>query len=1128
MANQTVTTTVNFDAASIGGLLNGETITINGGSVTLNADNRHNQQAAVLGPVTLSSSLGGSFVIDGTQIWEVPFSASTGNVPTQGALGTNAVTGGTSGATGELTRVWATGSLDPAAAAAAMPITGYIKLRSRTGTFQAGETITLPGGATVTASSAGKRSWIHVAGREANVITVPRLGNCSITGDWHELGTTNGLDDQTIQFPVADECPALQVETAPGSGVYEWWLNAGRKWVGHVQRTQSPNGLTVSNNIATRPAYNDPAGFLQTAIQIRETATTAVHNVSTLLGFNETEAGIYTLRTYVKKETRRYGFAQIAAGSSYADRYGIIIDFDAGGAVVATTTVGTPLNTSNTVTALSGGWYLIELTINIAVAASGTLGAYVGPSNSSTPTLVNGQPSYAGSTTEGMWYTELQLVAPSSIQYVNSTDERGKYFFSNPQTGLITFAQRTGLTAGLKPASGCKIRIPNVILSNAPAIDNTINSVLNPAAALRYGFNTNNSGALNVSHAVINWYQGLSSPFSVTLQNCALTAWNCTSAASTQAYSNLGIGISRDHGSSGFLSVQSSPSGATLTDIRAVRDSAASPAITINSSSNISAARNRVESFGFAQGRLSRNGYNGGFNLANCDKIEITDTTLIGMSIYLLSCTNFKIINTKYAEKIIGQTDASDLGIAIVPTTSCFDGLIDGFTLLSGISNVHPYARIVDMSVICNRIEVRNFGTPTAPLNGGSANQMRHIIRFGGTVYNSTGRRLYAENLGDVAVQHNAATNQNIRLYNVWGDGADAQTNVRGLDILAQGCRWSNNNGVVAGGFGIHLEDAFTGPTSGRITIFGNEPLTSTIDQCTASFGVNAGFTSGGSAAMPNLGDSITWTMPYYALGHTGIAQFGYGASTTETWLFTGTNAQNFEFEYQIDTGSGSFSAWKWMLDIARQSSGGLTGTNTITINAADIAAMTRRPQAGDYIQSTNARIPAGTTITSVTGAGNNVLTLSANFTSTMTSSELVFFWKDIALETISPTTGYKLKVRARVNLANANNLFSFLRIPFDTNSTDQQIQYPLPGSLLTVNGLVAGSRVKVSRVDTGAFLAQTQAVGTTASFDIPYSGVVQVEARNASSSPSYKPWLSVVNISSITPVVITALQEAD
>lgn len=227
MANQTVTTVVNYDSATISGLLNGETITINGGSVTIDADVRWNQQAAVFGSVTLSSTLGGSFLIDGTQVWEVPFSASSGSVPTQAALGSNGVTGGTSGATGELTRVWATGSLDPATAGAAMPATGFIKLRSKTGTFQSGETITLPGGATVTASSAGKRSWIHAVGAAGSLINVSRLSTFSASGDWYELGTTNGLDNQTLQYPVADGCPAIWIETAVGSGVYEIWLNGG-------------------------------------------------------------------------------------------------------------------------------------------------------------------------------------------------------------------------------------------------------------------------------------------------------------------------------------------------------------------------------------------------------------------------------------------------------------------------------------------------------------------------------------------------------------------------------------------------------------------------------------------------------------------------------------------------------------------------------------------------------------------------------------------------------------------------------------------------------------------------------------------------------------------------------------
>ena len=56
MANQTVATgvVVNYDDAAISGLNNGETITINGGSVTIDADVRWNQQAAVFGAVTLA------------------------------------------------------------------------------------------------------------------------------------------------------------------------------------------------------------------------------------------------------------------------------------------------------------------------------------------------------------------------------------------------------------------------------------------------------------------------------------------------------------------------------------------------------------------------------------------------------------------------------------------------------------------------------------------------------------------------------------------------------------------------------------------------------------------------------------------------------------------------------------------------------------------------------------------------------------------------------------------------------------------------------------------------------------------------------------------------------------------
>ena len=93
MSSITVSTTSTYDDAAIGGLLNDEAIIINGGSVTVDSDVRWGQQAAVFGSVTLSSALGGEFLIDGTKVWELPFDASTGNVPVQDAFHTT-FTGG--------------------------------------------------------------------------------------------------------------------------------------------------------------------------------------------------------------------------------------------------------------------------------------------------------------------------------------------------------------------------------------------------------------------------------------------------------------------------------------------------------------------------------------------------------------------------------------------------------------------------------------------------------------------------------------------------------------------------------------------------------------------------------------------------------------------------------------------------------------------------------------------------------------------------------------------------------------------------------------------------------------------------------------------------------------------------
>lgn len=230
MAAQTVNAVVrNIDDAAISGLLNGETITVNnGGQLIVNSDNAVSQQSAVMGAITIDATTGGSVLFDGRDVWWIAFDASSGNVPTLGTVGVQDSTGGTSLATGEFLGIWGTfGSNAPLASGGLMPATGWVKFRSKVGDFVDNDVITLPGGATVTTTGAGQRGWLDISGTEATAITVPRLGTFQAFGDWYELGVATGVTSETFQYFTADQVPAIQVETGVGTGVYEWWLNAG-------------------------------------------------------------------------------------------------------------------------------------------------------------------------------------------------------------------------------------------------------------------------------------------------------------------------------------------------------------------------------------------------------------------------------------------------------------------------------------------------------------------------------------------------------------------------------------------------------------------------------------------------------------------------------------------------------------------------------------------------------------------------------------------------------------------------------------------------------------------------------------------------------------------------------------
>lgn len=230
MANQTVSSNANFDDAGISGLANGEDITINtGAKLTINSDVRWAQQAAVIGNITIDSTSGGELHVDGTTVWWIKYDGGTSTIPAIGST----VTGSTSGATGELIGLFTDYGVAPSAGGGATPSTGYIKLRSKSGTFQDNENLQVSSTtfAVVNSATGGVRGWLHIVGEESQAITVPRLGTFRITGDWFELETTtSGSRNQTIQLPWADTAPGVWIETSSGSGTYEYWPNIQTGW----------------------------------------------------------------------------------------------------------------------------------------------------------------------------------------------------------------------------------------------------------------------------------------------------------------------------------------------------------------------------------------------------------------------------------------------------------------------------------------------------------------------------------------------------------------------------------------------------------------------------------------------------------------------------------------------------------------------------------------------------------------------------------------------------------------------------------------------------------------------------------------------------------------------------------
>ena len=315
----TISTSQTFDSAA---RTAGEAFTINSGAVfTIDSDTRDGKNAAAsragsMSSFTMTAASGGEVKIDGTQVWLIAYDGRIGtpNVPALGTI----IQGVTSGAYGELMNCTSAINAVPTAAGAAMPATGYFKLKSVTGTFEDNETLEIQGSTDLcVANGIGQRGWIEVVMDDAAGFTIGRAQKLTVTGDWFESATTgSGSAHQQVQFPnyggASFFLPGCWVDEA-ADGNWEFWpaciTGTGTFWSASHMGTDARskfceclgggiirfggNGTTAWGKVPTSGAkFRIPNVFLKSAATASRSSDSVPHaTLASRPDFTTTNAG---------------------------------------------------------------------------------------------------------------------------------------------------------------------------------------------------------------------------------------------------------------------------------------------------------------------------------------------------------------------------------------------------------------------------------------------------------------------------------------------------------------------------------------------------------------------------------------------------------------------------------------------------------------------------------------------------------------------------------------------------------------------------------------------------------------------------------------------------------------------
>jgi hypothetical protein len=484
-------------------------------------------------------------------------------------------------------------------------------------------------------------------------------------------------------------------------------------------------------------------------------------------------------------------------------------------------------------------------------------------------------------------YPTLQSAAFISANLGN--DERSKFVLSLGN-GQVQIGSGS---VGFVPASGCKVRVPNIFLrqatSGAPATNATPNATLNN----RPRFITTSAGEIDLENTLGDWYIQLSSAFKFIYKKSAtFDIVNLANTGTTTTLDDVVVGHSSTLSNQTPLLITTSLGGGTISNSKfyRVNSAASAHAVSVSTSSDfvwnnvhagiITYARNSGRSFLFNQ----------------CRNFNITDLYSMNQSVYCSTCANFKIYGLDHSDRIVGATNATAGAYAFVAQTSCDNILMDGITFgLKGlIPNVNSNLAIAYV-IQSSNITIRNAGTFANPLSSVQSTSPAHLFQDAGSNDGIVVQRMYCNTRTSPFLTVNSSQNLNLEYLH----GTTGAAQVLSNNTVVKNTRSASNS--VTGGsavYGSHFFDMAVSNTQGRIWVAFNEPTEASESFVTTTFSANSGFTSAGSASMPAVGDEIIFEWPHYIKGYDGFVNTAN--------VVTGTNTGNFSYEFDIDKNDGN------------------------------------------------------------------------------------------------------------------------------------------------------------------------------------------------------------------------------